>query len=76
MNEDGDNLERLTRDQGSNEDPHFSPDGNFLVFSSNRTGQKNIYVMNADGTGVKRLTYGLGNCTQPKWSPAATRRKK
>ena len=62
MNPDGTNIERLTKGQGSNEDPYFSPDGEFIVFSSNRTGQKNIYVMNVDGTFVKRLTFGLGNC--------------
>ena len=43
---------RLTKNQGNNEDPHFSPDGNFLTFSSRRTGQANIYVMNVDGTFV------------------------
>ena len=53
MNPDGTNIERLTKDQGNNEDPHFSPDGDFVVFSSNRTGSKNIYVMNVDGTFVK-----------------------
>jgi TolB protein len=68
MNPDGTRLERLTRNQGSNEDPHFSPDGNFIVFSSTRAGRKNVYVMNVDGTFVKRLTYGVGSCEAPKWS--------
>ena len=70
MNSDGTHIERLTKNQGKNEDPSYSPDGNFIAFSSNRTGQKNIYVMNTDGTYVKRLTYGLGNCVSPKWSNA------
>jgi TolB protein len=68
MNPDGTNIERLTQNQGSNEDPHFGPDGNLIVFSSNRSGQKNIYVMNSDGSYTKRLTFGLGNCHSPKWS--------
>ena len=70
MNPDGTNIERLTKSEGSNEDPFFSPDGNFIIFSSNRTGRdsRNVYVMNIDGTYVKRLTYGLGNCVAPKWS--------
>lgn len=67
MNPDGTQIERLTN-EGNNEDPHFSPDGNFIVFSSNRTGTKQIYLMNTSGNFVKRLTYGLGNCTGPKWS--------
>ena len=42
------------------------------VFSSNRTGSSNIYVVNVDGTFTKRLTYGLGNCVAPKWSNPPT----
>jgi len=68
MNPDGSHIERLTKAQGSNEDPYFSPDGNFIAFSSNRTGQNNVYIANADGTYVRRMTYGLGNCVAPKWS--------
>jgi TolB protein len=72
MNPDGSTIERLTKGQGCNEDPNFSPEGNFLTFSSNRTGARNIYAMNIDGTFVKRLTFGLGNCTSPKWSNPPT----
>ncbi len=68
INVDGSNLERLTKDEGINEDPHFSPDGNFIVFTSNRAGQKNIYMITADGQFTRRLTYGLGNCEAPKFS--------
>lgn len=68
MNPDGTQIERLTKNQGNNEDPYFSPDGGFIAFSSDRAGAKNIYVMNIDGTFTKRLTYGLGNCVAPKWS--------
>ncbi|MEW6058255.1 MAG: translocation protein TolB [Bdellovibrionota bacterium] len=69
VNADGSGqIDRLTMNEGSNEDPHFSPDGNFLVFTSSRTGQKNIYIISIDGTYTKRLTFGLGNCVSPKWS--------
>lgn len=39
-----------------------------LAFVSDRTGDAEIYVMNADGSGVTRITTGRGNeC--PTWSP-------
>lgn len=64
----GKQIERLTKDQGNNEDPFFSPDGNFIAFSSNRSGQKTVYVMNRDGTFARKISYGLGDCVSPKWS--------
>jgi TolB protein len=67
---DGSKIERLTKNEGNNEDPSFSPDGSMIAFSSNRANkEKAIYVMNVDGTNVKRLTFGLGNCSGAKWSP-------
>ena len=36
--------------------PAWSPDGSRIVFHSDRTGGRDIYVMNADGSGVRRLT--------------------
>ena len=36
--------------------PSWSPDGNKITFYSNRDGNSEIYVMNADGTGQTRLT--------------------
>lgn len=68
MNPDGQNIERLTKNEGNNEDPNISPDGNFIAFSSNRTGQRNIYITTLDGQMSKRITFGLGNCEAPKWS--------
>lgn len=68
MNTDGSNLERLTKNEGSNEDPFFSPDGNFIVFSSNRSGQKKTYMITVDGQNTWPVAQGLGNCVAPKWS--------
>ena len=36
--------------------PAWSPDGSQIVFSSDRGGLYDLYVINADGTGVKRIT--------------------
>jgi TolB protein len=49
--------------------PHSSPDGERVVFQSNRTGTAQIYVMNADGSDVRQLTDRERGAETPKWSP-------
>lgn len=41
----------------------------FLVFSSTRDGNPEIYVTRPDGTGQQRLTFDPGIDTEPTWSP-------
>src|SRR2546426_199311 len=55
------NLAQLTKltpatDTASASDPAFSPDGSRIAFVSQRDGNAEIYVMNADGTGTTRVT--------------------
>ena len=42
-----------------------------IAFTSNRDGDSEIYVMNADGSGVTRLTNSGGD--HPSWSPDGRR---
>ena len=49
--------------------PAWSPDGAQLAFTSNRDGQPDLYVINADGSGLRRLTNHPGIDTSPTWSP-------
>jgi len=44
-----------------------------IAFTSNRDGNDEIYVMNADGTGVTRLTDNPASDQQPAWSPDGSR---
>src|SRR5256885_2251960 len=44
-----------------------------IAFTSNRDGNDEIYVMNADGTGVTRLTNDPASDSQPAWSPDGSR---
>lgn len=53
--------------------PHPSPDGKSVVFDSNRTGDWEIYVCNADGKGLRQLTNNKGSDNGPKWSPDGSR---
>ena len=73
INYDGTGLSRLTKDFGSNEDPTFSNDGNFIAFSSQRVISKykavqNIYIMDVDGEILGKITNNFGNCITPRWS--------
>jgi Tol biopolymer transport system component len=43
MNSDGSALVRLTRNQAQDLSPKFSPEGRYLLFSSNRSGRYAIY---------------------------------
>jgi len=49
-------LTKLTPDTTSASDPAFSPDGSRIAFVSQRDGNAEIYIMNADGTGSTRVT--------------------
>jgi hypothetical protein len=40
-----------------------------IAFTSNRDGNNEIYVMNADGSGVRRLTNNPADDSYPSWSP-------
>jgi TolB protein len=47
---------QLTHDARRNEHPCWSPDGRHLVFESNRSGTKQLWMMLADGTNPEQLT--------------------
>jgi len=65
----GGGLRRLTENEGNNEDPCWSPDGRYMMFSSNRDGRYQIYIMNANGRNQRRIIPGKGNQTAPSWAP-------
>ena len=59
---------RVLTEVGMNENPHFSPDGKHIIFSSNRLGPKDIFTMDITGRNQRRLTRS-GKCTNPNWGP-------
>ncbi len=73
ISSDGTGLSRLTKKFGSNEDPTYSKDGQFIAFSSKRVisrrkAVENIYIMDRDGEILGNLTHNYGNCITPRWS--------
>ena len=53
---------RITSTAAVESDPHFSPDGKWITFSSNRSGISQVYIVSAVG----------GNSTRLTWYPAAS----
>ncbi len=66
---DGSNAVNITNTPGSGEFlPAFSPNGSWLVFSSDRDDPDlDLYVMAPDGTGVRRITDEPGFQSEPAW---------
>lgn len=80
INRDGSNPRQLTdnntvynaREIGKdtfipevNGHPSWSPDGSQIVFWSNRTGHRQIWVMNVDGSNL----YSLSTTNHDDWNP-------
>jgi len=59
---------RPLTNRGSNRAPAFSPDGRTIVFSSNRSGQYGLWMLDVDGSGLKPLPTGEGHFSSPNWA--------
>ena len=68
MNADGTNPGQLTAGKSSDINPRVSPDGKYVVFTSDRTGKFNLWRMDIDGSNLIQLTNGNGE-TSPDFTP-------
>jgi len=54
------NRKQLTTENSSDLDPRISPDGRYIVFTSDRAGKNNLWRINSDGSDPVQLTDGEG----------------
>ena len=74
MNPDGTRQERLTYDRAGDWEPVISPTGDQILFTSDREGTRDLYVMDVDGKNVRPLFPNTSaERTQPTWSPDGER---
>lgn len=73
MDRDGGNLKQVTRLGVASFAPFFTPDGNQIIFCSNRDDPKgrnfDLYLVNVDGTGLERVTVNETFDGFPMFSP-------
>ena len=62
-------LTRLTFDPGLQAEPTWSPDGRLIAYSSDRAGNFDIWVQQADGSNPVQVTKNPAHDWQPDWSP-------
>jgi tricorn protease len=67
--ENGTNIQRLTDNGARDVYPRYSPDGNWIAFSSNRDGNMDVFVVPAAGGKPKQLTFHTADDTVVGWSP-------
>jgi Tol biopolymer transport system component len=60
---------RIVASTQEENDPSFSPDGKRIAFASDRSGNFEIYVCDADGSNQIQLTSMRSTAGTPRWSP-------
>jgi Tol biopolymer transport system component len=63
----------LTRGNGTDRQPTYSPDGQWVAFSSNRGGNLDIWAVNRVNGAVRRLTDDAADDWDPAYSPDGRR---
>ncbi len=70
---EGQKILRLTSTPAVESNPCFSPDGQWIAFSSNRSGVQSVYIVPSAGGSPKRLTWYPAAATVCGWSPDGSR---
>ncbi|WP_370371889.1 TolB family protein, partial [Henriciella pelagia] len=71
----GGEAKALTRGLALDTQPVFSPDGQTILFISDRSGAENLWKMDADGGNARQISYYDDNpvWVSPEWSPDGSR---
>jgi TolB protein len=75
MNTDGSGQTKVTDGAGDKTDASFSPDGKWIVYSSDEGGLEsaNLFVVPASGGNSTRVSFFPGYDGAPSWSPDGNR---
>jgi len=65
----GGDIRRLTHNAGSDNQPRFSPGGEWLAFTSSRSGKSQIWLLPLAGGEAKQLTTLSTGASSPQWTP-------
>ena len=57
----------------SEDEPDWSPNGNWIVFSGIKDGNQDIFMIHPDGSGLQRVTSHPDNDQHPDWAPDSAR---
>jgi len=68
VDRDGGEARRLTSSEGTEQNPHFSPDGSLIAFNANYTGNSEVYVISSTGGEPRRLTWHPGPDLASGWT--------
>ncbi len=72
-NENGSNARRLTAHVAQDSFPRFSPDGQWIAFTSNRMGNNDVFLVATGGGSPTQLTHHTTNDTGLYWTPDGER---
>lgn len=64
---------RLTYSPALEVSPTWSPNGWQIAFTSDRTGDPQVYAMDREGSNLRRVTWTGAYNDQPSWSPTGDR---
>ncbi len=73
INRDGSGLTQLSDMEASNYYPAFSPEGDALLFASNRNGAFDLYLLLFGQKQLFQITKNVGNVISPDYSPDGRR---
>jgi tricorn protease len=62
-------IQRVTQSYSRERDPAWSPDGKWIAFVSDKSGQEEVWMAREDSTGLKMLSEGDGEKSAIQWAP-------
>jgi dipeptidyl aminopeptidase/acylaminoacyl peptidase len=69
MDADGGNSREFTFGDANDTSPVFSPDGKWIAFIRDNSGESQLYIIPVNGGGARKLTDVSTGVSDPLWSP-------